>query len=144
MATTDQKTWTALWTPGWYELDQPLAVGQSDRFWFYRQAPADLPDVESYELVFFNQLSAVANCQVRTAQVESIEHPDLGSLARIDTDGLDYVFITAGGDRIVVNAEENPGTIFENPLSLPSIDDWSVSVVLGAISEPLANDPGSS
>ncbi len=132
-----------MWAPGWYELDQPLAVGQSNQFWFYRQPPADLPDVESYDFVFFNRFSAVDNCQVRTAHVISIEHPELGPLARVDTAGLDYVFITDRGDNIVVNAEESPGTVFQKESESLLVDNWSISVVLTNVSEPLFGNPSS-
>lgn len=135
MKATEHSTRTALWVPGWYELDQPLCVGENGRLWFYQKPPRDLPDVESYDFVFFNQLSASANCQVRTAEVLSIEHPVLGNLARIDTDGLDYVFHPVDGVPIVVNAEEDPGCSNENA----EILDWSVSVRLGDVSEPVVD-----
>ncbi len=137
MTTTRQKTWNALWVPGWYELDQALAVGEERRFWFYQQPPSDLPKVESCDFVFFNQLNAAANCQVRTARVTGIRHPILGELERVDTDGLDYHFQPVGGEAIRVNAEEDPGSVFDAPGDMPSIDDWSVAVELADVSQPI-------
>ncbi len=122
--------------PGWYELDQPLSVGESGRLWFYQDPPRDLPSVESYDFVFFNQLSAAANCQVRTANVLSIEHAVLGRVARIDTSGLDYVFHLVEGDSIVVNAEEDPGRAYDGPAE---ITDWSMVVHLSDVSDPLVD-----
>lgn len=122
--------------PGWYELDQPLSVGKSGRLWFYQNPPMDLPCVESYDFVFFNQLSAAANCQVRTANVLSIEHALLGAMTRIDTQGLDYVFHPVDGDSIIVNAEEDPGRAYEGP---EDITDWSLVVQLSDVSNPLVD-----
>lgn len=136
METTQQKTKKALWVPGWYELDQPLTVGSTDRLWFYQHPPTDLPNVEYYDFVFFNQLSAAANCQVRTARIVSIEHPVLGPLQKIDTDGLDYIFYPAEGESIVVNAEEEPGRVYNETID---VDDWCVSVLLSEVSEPVAD-----
>jgi hypothetical protein len=138
MSTTRQKTWTALWAPGWYELDQSLEVGQEGRFWFYQQPPADLPGVEDYDLVFFNHVCSAAPCQVRTARVVSIDHSELGSLERIDAQGLDYVFYPANDEAVLVNAEENPGTISRAARELPPIDNWSVAVVLDGLSDPVS------
>jgi hypothetical protein len=136
MTTTQQSTKRALWVPGWYELDQPLTTGESGRLWFYQNPPLDVPNVESYDFVFFNQLSAAANCQVRTATIVSIEHPVLGPVRQIETSGLDYVFHPVEGVPIVVNAEEDPGQIYELPLE---IKDWSVTVVLTDVSDPLVD-----
>lgn len=139
MTTTDQTTKKALWVPGWYELDQSVAVGQNERLWFYLDPPdsnSSALEGESYDFVFFNQLSTVANCQIRVASVLSIDHPTLGSIERIDTDGLDYVFQLDGGERITVNAEEQPGKAYEG---YQEVVDWSVMVLLGDVSEPVVD-----
>ena len=133
---TDESVRRALWIPGWYELDQPLAVGIRDRFWFYQNPPMDFPDVESFDYVFFNQMVSSANCQVRYATIAAIDHPVVGPLLRIDTDGMDYIFYPENGNEIVVNAEEQPGKIYD-----PSDDvsDWSLVVTLEDVSEPVAD-----
>ena len=136
MTITEQSTRRALWVPGWYELDQPLVLGSHERLWFYQDPPNDLPNVESYDFVFFNQLSAAASCQVRFASIVSIEHPALGPLRQVETDGLDYIFHPVDGPAIVVNAEENPGLVSNG--SSP-IRDWSVSVTLSGVSEPVVD-----
>ncbi len=136
MTTTEQSTKTALWVPGWYELDQPLTVGVNNRFWFYQNPPTDLPQAESVDFVFYNEMTAAANCQVRTATIISIHHSVLGQMVRIDTDGLDYVFYPESQDEIMVNAEENPGSIYDNPLE---ITDWSVTVTMNQVSEPVSD-----
>ena len=118
----------ALWTPGWYELDQTIVVGEQKKFWFFQSTPSQdeigpLPD--DVELVFFNQLDSSSNSEIRNMKILEILHPQLGLLARIDTDGLDYIFTPVDGDEVIVNAEEEPGTTHETDLD---IHDWSVIV----------------
>ena len=128
-------TQRALWTPGWYELDQSLVVGQHQRFWFYTTPPIYSNVDIDVDLVFFNQLSSAAKNQVRYARILDIEHPELGPLQRVDTDGLDYIFYPIDGPEFVVNAEEEPGSIYDNDTF--SVDDWSVYVTLADVSEPV-------
>ena len=136
MTTTQQKTQLALWSPGWYELDQSVAVGNRQRFWFFQNPPADLDHAESFDFVFFNENSTSSNVQVREANVVSIEHEQLGKLSRIDAEGLDYTFTQENGKNVVVNAEEDPGTVYDAPLI---ILDWSVQVGLSDVS-PIITD----
>ena len=137
METTDRSLMTALWTPGWYELDQSLAVGDTGQFWFFQNPPQDLPGIERVDFVFFNQLSSAANCQVRTARILSMDHNALGKVNRVDTGGLDYIFTLDQGEEIVVNAEEDPGAVYNRD---ERVDDWSLRVQLVDVSEPLAGD----
>lgn len=129
---------TALWSPGWYELDQCLVLGERKKYWFFQEPPAR-PDSdakhEEADLVFFNQLDSSANCFVRYARIVEMVHPQLGPLLRIDTDGLDYIFYPVLGEEIVVNAEEAPGTTYNEQADL-KIDDWSVFVRLAEVTEP--------
>ncbi len=125
----------AIWTPGWYEMDQTVAVGMEQKFWFFKdKSRAGIID-EAIDLVFFNQLDSTCNCQVRFAHVVDIWHDILGPLARVDTDGLDYLFVTTAGREIMVNAEEQPGKS-DDPVF--DIDDWSVWVTLNNVSEPIS------
>jgi hypothetical protein len=123
----------ALWNPGWYETDQSLAVGDRQRFWFFQNTPSAGCD-KNVDLVFFNQLDSSANCQVRFATVLEIHHDVLGQLSRIDADGLDYVFTPVDGPEIIVNAEEDPGTVYDPEIK---IDNWSIIVTLGDVSESI-------
>ena len=136
MNSTETTLYNALWMPGWYEMDQPLQLHQRSTLWFFQNPPSDLPDVEQYDFVFFNQLSAATNCQVRKALIKSITHPELGPIQQIDTQGLDYVIFTASGDAIVVNAEESPGSAKN---AATDIQNWSMAVSLADVSEPLMN-----
>lgn len=137
----EQAEQTAIWTPGWYELDQSLVVGgERQKFSFFQTPPESIsysfPAVGNSDLVFFNQLDSEKNCVVRYARIASIEHPLLGPLSRIDTDGLDYIFVCTNGREVVVNAEEEPGICYDSDIE---VSDWSVWVTLAEISAPVAN-----
>jgi hypothetical protein len=126
----------ALWVPAWHELDQPLALGVRERFSFFKTPPESYSQFGGDEFVFFNQLLTEGNCEVRVATIVSIEHPTLGPLQRIETEGLDYIFVRADGGEILVNAEEEPGVSYEPSLSAT---DWSVRVQLADVSEPVGD-----
>lgn len=128
---------TALWSPGWYELDQTLILGERKKYWFFHEPPVRRGDTnnEEADLVFFNQLDSSENCFVRYARIVEMVHPQLGPLLRIDTDGLDYIFYPVLGEEVVVNAEEAPGTTYNEQANL-MIDDWSVYVKLAEVTEP--------
>lgn len=128
----------AVWSPAWYELDQSLQLGERKKFWFFQHPPEStrLPDeVEPVQLVFFNQLDSSENCCVRYARIVEMQHPQIGPLLKVDTDGLDYIFYPALGEEIVVNAEEAPGTTYTGK-SGQEIRDWTVFVKLTEVSEP--------
>lgn len=136
MSDSDQKA--AIWTPGWYELDQTLVLGQRQKFWFFETPPDSMPADDSSEsvLVFFNKTDTSENCVARYARIDDIHHAQLGSILRVDTDGLDYIFFPVDGEEIIVNAEEEPGLAYD--LGQP-ISDWSVRVTLSEVSEPIAD-----
>ncbi len=131
---------TAIWTPGWYELDQTLVLNERQKYWFFQTSPELAGTNESVadpaDLVFYNQLDSTKNCCVRYAKIVEIIHPQLGLLQRIDTDGLDYIFCPVDGDEVIVNAEEEPGTIYDDDNG-NQIFDWSVLVKLAEVSEPM-------
>ena len=127
---------TALWTPGWYELDQSLVLGERQKFWFFQTPPEECSAMaERVDLMFYNQLDSTKNCVVRYAKIVEMHHPQLGPLLKIDTDGLDYIVFPVNGDEIVVNAEEEPGSTYQSEVM---VDDWSVTVTLTDVSEPIA------
>lgn len=126
---------TALWTPGWYELDQTLVLGERQKFWFFQDPPQEcLTGQDHVDFVFYNQLDSSTNCTVRFAKILEIKHPQLGSLTRIDADGLDYIFFPVDGEEVVVNAEEEPGKLYDDG---PAVSDWSVLVTLDEVSAPV-------
>ena len=134
---SDGKQYTALWTPGWYELDQTLALGERQKFWFFQTPPDEcLTVADDLDFVFYNQLDSTQNCIVRYAKIVEMQHRELGELLKVDTDGLDYIFFPAGSEEIVVNAEEEPGSTYDSDLE---VADWSVLVKLAEVSEPVAD-----
>lgn len=134
---SDTSNQTALWTPGWYELDQTLVLGQRQKFWFFQTPPDECKAMaEEVDLVFYNQLDSTKNCNVRYAKIVEMHHPQLGQLLRVDTDGMDYIFFPVEGEEIVINAEEEPGSAYDNNVD---VDDWSVYVKLAEVSEPVAH-----
>jgi hypothetical protein len=126
----DQLFYQAVWKPGWHELDQSLFVGQRSRFRF--QVPEDGQLGSQGPLVFCNQATSPQYSRLRDAKVVSLKHPKLGPLERIDTDGLDYVFETVEGRTFLVNAEEEPGVIYDSEIH---INDWSVWATLADIED---------
>jgi len=134
---SDNKQYTALWTPGWYELDQTLTLGERQKFWFFQTPPDECSVIaEDLDFVFYNQLDSTQNCIVRYARIAEMHHKELGDLLKVDTDGLDYIFASSNGEEIVVDAEEDPGTIYDSKLK---VADWSVLVKLVEVSEPVAD-----
>ena len=128
---------TALWVPGWYELDQTLALDERQKLWFFQSPPEEIFNGGTTpDFVFFNQLDSTTNCQVRFAKVVEMVHPQLGPLARIDTDGCDYLFFPVDGEEIVVNAEEDPGKTYDEKLK---VEHWTVNVTLEEVSEPIVD-----
>lgn len=109
--TKDLDKMIAAWIPGWYELDQPIEVGMSAEFAFWRVVPVELR--ESQRLVFHNDLWHPEEAVVASGTISSITHSELGPIRKIDTQGLDYTIVLADGKEVVVNAEEEPGKIFE-------------------------------
>lgn len=128
-----QEVW-AIWKPGWHRLDQSIEVGQLARFWFF---PVDHSRDLERRLRFFNTTSSVETpSEVRLARIVAIRHPELGPLSRIDADWLDYTFVGADGQEYLVNADEEPGTLYT---ALEPIKNWECEVLLRDVSEPLSD-----
>lgn len=128
----------AIWIPGWYELDPSLAVGRYDEFAFWRFVPADLHCSES--LVFYNTIMRPGDAVFATGKIIAIRHADLGRISQIDARGLDYTICLENGTRFLVNAEEEPGRIYDaGPNgwieSERIVSDWRCEVVFESLSE---------
>ena len=59
-------------------------------------------------------------------------HPVLGNVKGIVTIGLDYTIYLTDGTMLEVNAEENPGQIYNSSLA---IDDWTFDVEVRILDE---------
>lgn len=114
------------WTAAWYELDQTIIVGDKD--WFY------LPSDENNHF-FFNELYQSNSFIRKKLEIERITHPVLGNVKGIVTIGLDYTIYLTDGTMLEVNAEENPGQIYNSSLA---IDDWTFDVEVRILDEACA------
>ncbi len=136
MSNSDQQV--AIWTPGWYELDQTLVLGQRQKFWFFDSVPDSTvrSNGDETKLVFFNKSDTSENCVARFARIDEMHHAQLGAILRVDTEGLDYIFFPVEGEEVIVNAEEEPGRAYDfgQPIS-----DWSIHVKLSDVSQPIVD-----
>jgi hypothetical protein len=114
----NKQTKNLLWEAGWYELDQSIKVGKTQ------------------ELLLWKGKNKLYNCLLKEGDYEkikgtivSINHPVLGSLSEINTEGLDYAFILSNGKQLIVNAEERPGEFAEGQ-RFP-VKYWKFKVVVG-------------
>ena len=127
------------WVPGWYELDPLLEVGLADEFAFWRVVPDHLCGPES--LVLYNTLWHPEDAVVACGTIAAIRHPELGAVRKVDTCGLDYTITLADGTELTVNAEEEPGKLFERVgeqwrESSRAVSDWRFVVAFESLSEP--------
>ena len=126
------------WVPGWYELDQPLEVGLEGDFAFWRVVPDHLRGPE--RLVFYNDLWHPEDGVFACGKIGAIRHPELGDIRKVDTRDLDYTITLADGTQLVVNAEENPGKIYEGKPgawveSQRVVSNWRFEVEFESLSE---------
>ena len=107
------------WEPDWYELDQCIVVGDIDFFYLRKDNRyfANGLDPKLYE------------CEVK-AEILKITHPELGDIRGIITIGLDYSIYLSDGTVITVNAEENPGEIYDSHYV---VSEWCFDVQIHII-----------
>jgi hypothetical protein len=128
----------AAWIPAWYELDPQLEVGLEGEFVFWRVVPDHLHDCE--RLVLYNDLRRREDGIFASGKIIAIRHPELGGVRKVDTRGLDYTITLSDGTRLVVNAEENPGKIYEGKPgawveSRRIVTNWRFEVEFESLSE---------
>ena len=131
---------SAIWYPAWHALDQTLVVGLRQRYFFFQSLPkriASMASSEQPDLVFFNGLDSATDSQIRFANIVRIEHPDIGEILRVDTFGLDYIIYPTNGEEIVVDGEEEPGTVLSG---WDPIKDWTMQVEMEQISNPIDHE----
>jgi hypothetical protein len=129
------------WVPGWYELDPQLEVGLEDEFAFWRVVPDHLRGPE--RLVLYNDLWHPENVMLARGKITGIRHPELGEIRKVDTRGLDYSITLADGAEVVVNAEEDPGKMYEGKPgawleSKRVVSHWRFEVEFESLSESSA------
>ena len=124
-------TINALWIPAWYELDPSIVVGVAEEFVFHKTA--------ANEALKFYSGKEGGDAVKATGTISAIHHSVLGDIESVDAQGLDYTLVLRDGRRLLVNAEENPGLIYEwvDDSWQPSdmvITDWQLTVTFAALS----------
>ncbi len=103
------------WNPRWYGLDQSIIVGDTDLFYLQKE-----------EHSFANGALSIEDEEVE-AIILKITHPILGQIKGILTKELDYSIFLDDGEIVIVNAEEEPGKVYNQHLN---INDWCMEVDL--------------
>lgn len=129
----------ATWIPSWYELDSSLELGLLDEFAFWKKIPENLAGHEA--LVFYNTLWKPKDAIISKGIISRIYHETMGEITKIDTRGLDYTIILENGKALCVNAEEEPGKIYEkiggvSQASSLVVNNWVFSIEFSSLSEP--------
>lgn len=127
------------WVPGWYELDPPLEVGLTDVFAFWRVVPDHLCGPEP--LVMYNSLWCPQDAVLASGTIAAIHHPELGTIRKVDTCGFDYTITLIDGTELTINAEEEPGKLYEWHgeqwrESSRVVGNWRFVVVFESLSQP--------
>ena len=104
------------WISSWYELDQCIVVGDVDLFYL------------SNENCFADDFNRDAD-EVR-AEILTINHKQLGRIKGIITIGLDYTIYLEDGRVLSVNAEEDPGKIYNDSIN---IEEWRFDVEVNIV-----------
>ncbi|MCG9964707.1 hypothetical protein [Shewanella cutis] len=121
----------ALWIPAWYELDPSIVVGVTEEFIFHKPA--------TNEALRFYSGAKKTEAVKATGAIASIHHKVLGDIDSVDAQGLDYTIVLKDGRRLLVNAEEDPGLLYEwvDDSWQPSemvIQDWQLEVKFASLS----------
>jgi hypothetical protein len=99
-------------------------------------------------LALYNTLWCPDDVLLACGTIVAISHTDLGEIREVDTRGLDYTIHLADGTTLCVNAEEEPGTLYE-PTEEKSprlawarssrvVDDWRFVVKFNSL-DPLTS-----
>ncbi|QYJ79070.1 hypothetical protein [Shewanella acanthi] len=121
----------ALWIPAWYERDPSIFVGVTEEFVFHKPA--------SHEALRFYSGAEDTAAVKATGAISSIHHKVLGDIESVDAQGLDYTLVLKDGRRLLVNADDDPGLIYEWvdeswQRSEMVIQDWQLDVKFTSLS----------
>lgn len=106
-----------IYTPSWYEMDQPLILGKKDKFYISKDKKSFSNEFASYDDVEIEGI------------ITKIYHPEPGEFKELNTKGLVYRFYKIDGSLIKVEAEETPWHI-EYPPGHKDITNWDFEVEL--------------
>ena len=106
-----------------YELDQPIKIGEASEFSFFIDPhTAAAPPNRLYEgllWIFHNTLGQ--DFVSLKCSIQRIWHPELGLVREIDTKGFTYRIVLVDGTVVTVEAEESPGLVLDGG---QSVTDW--------------------
>lgn len=130
-------TINALWIPAWYELDPSIVVGVTEEFVFHQTAANEA-------LKFYCGAKEDAAVKAK-GTIATIRHSVLGDIESVDTQGLDYTIVLKDGRRLLVNAEEVPGLLYEwvDDSWQPSdmlVADWTLQIQFSSLSPLISVD----
>lgn len=84
----------------------------------------------------YNTLWRPEDAVVAFGTISKIRHPELGRVRRVDATGLDYTIILDDGTELFVNAEEEPGRLWERTgRTVREVSDWRFVVEFSALAE---------
>lgn len=115
----------AIWFPGWYCCDQPVAVDEVRDIDFFHTPPEWVQ--HGGRRVFYNSDWSEGSRHLFYTQrmlIRSIRHPVMGPVRAIETGGLDYVMTLTDGRVFRIDSEERCGCVSDWPE--PS-QDWDAS-----------------
>ena len=135
----------ALWVPFWYGLDPYLEVDLLSNFELFISIPSWLQELLANQAIL--DVDEVFYCGPRDggsagakeicARIASIKHDELGSIVRVDTEGLSYKIYLEDSTVVTIDAEERPGTIESQPARV--VSNWVFHVVLEVDSRQLGS-----
>ncbi|MBM2618412.1 hypothetical protein JIG36_22895 [Actinoplanes sp. LDG1-06] len=136
----------ARWSPGWYNLDQSLKVGDRGTFAFLRDLPPP-----GYDVMLANSVGTPTHhWNYWLATVESVHHSHFGALTEVDTRPFgQYTFTLTDGRWVTIEAEEGPGHVNAASPGFPradcdpawaDTDGWALDVILTDV-VPHPTDP---
>ena len=135
----------AAWDPGFYCLDQPISVGTTDEFAFWRVVDEFYRDRGPEKLMFYTGYWYPDLVMRAQGTIKAILHPDLGQILEVDTSD-DYLIRLVDGTTLRVNSEENAGDVEDawtesasgetHPLRpLPTILNWRMVVEFDSLTD---------
>ena len=133
-------TLRAVWVPTWYNLDHEIALGWQDSMRFFVTPEPYVLEVardagkSEFDAVFYTGLPSYGNWFTLFGTVTSITHEQLGAIHAVFSNGFDYTVVPVDGPPLIVNAEEEPGTVLDAAankwMKLPNIANWIMQITI--------------
>jgi hypothetical protein len=135
----------AAWIPYWYGLDQPLAVGATDEFAFWKVVPEHFRESSERLVLFQNDLWKPEAALIGVGTIAAITNAELGEIRAVEIleDGFEYAIRLADGTRLIVDSEQELGRVSERSGWSASriVTDWRCVVDFESLSELRPAEP---